>query len=67
MHIYNGILLSYKKRWNTDIGNNMDGSWNYHAKQNKTDKWNREPYDFNHIGNIKTEYSKQTGQTNKNS
>ena len=24
VHIYNGILLSHKKRWNTDICDNMD-------------------------------------------
>ena len=29
VHIYNGILLSHKKRLNTAILNNMDGSGEY--------------------------------------
>ena len=37
VHIYNGILFSHKKRWNTAICKNMDGPWKY-AKQNKSDR-----------------------------
>ena len=36
--LYNGILLSHRKRWNTAICDNMDGSWNNHTKQNKPDR-----------------------------
>ena len=35
VHIYNGILLSPKKRWNTAICDNMVGPWDNHAKWNK--------------------------------
>ena len=38
VHVYNGILLSHKKRWNIAICDNMDGSWDHHAKQNKSEK-----------------------------
>ena len=32
--IYNGILLSHKKRWNAAIYDKIDGPWEYYAKQN---------------------------------
>ena len=38
VHTYNGILVSHKNRWNTAICNNVDRSWEYHAKQNKSDR-----------------------------
>ena len=34
VHVYYGILLSHKKRWNTPLCNNMNGPWEYHAKRN---------------------------------
>ena len=37
--INNGIVLSLEKRWNIVICNTMDGSWEYHVKQNKSDSW----------------------------
>ena len=36
VHIYNEILLSHKKRWNTAIWENVDQPWEYHAKQNNS-------------------------------
>ena len=38
VHIYNRILLSHKKRWNTALCDNMDGPWEYCAKWNKSEK-----------------------------
>ena len=38
LHIYNGILLSHKKEWNTAICNNMDGPRDCHTKWSKSDK-----------------------------
>ena len=32
VHIYNGILLSYKKEWNIAICSNIDGPRDYHTK-----------------------------------
>ena len=63
VHIYNGILLSHKKRWNTAISNNMDVSWDYDAKQNKSDRKSWKPYDFTHMWDIRL---KVTNKTNKN-
>ena len=34
---YNGILLSSKKEWTTDICNNMDASQTHYAKWKKSD------------------------------
>ena len=39
VHIYNGILLSYRKEWNNAICNNMGGPRDYHIKLSK---WDRE-------------------------
>ena len=49
VHIHK-IPLSRKKRWNTAIGDNMDGSWEYHVE---SDGKSQEPYDFTHMWNIK--------------
>ena len=38
VHRYNGTLLSYKKRWNMTICDNMGGSWEHHAKQSQMEK-----------------------------
>ena len=38
VHIYNGILLNYKKEWNNAICSNMDGPRDYHTKWGKSDK-----------------------------
>ena len=38
VYVYGGILLSHKKRWDTAICDNMDGSWEYYAKWNKSEK-----------------------------
>ena len=33
-------------RWNTATCDNVDGSWEYHAKQSKSDRKSQESYDF---------------------
>ena len=38
MHINNGILFSHEQEGNPAIRNNMDGTWGYCAKWNKSDK-----------------------------
>ena len=38
IHMYSGILFSHKKRWKTTICENMGGPWEYHVKQNKSDR-----------------------------
>ena len=49
--IHNGMLVSHKK-WNIAICDNMDGSWEYHAKWNKSDGRGQEPNDFTHMWDI---------------
>ena len=62
--VYNEILLSHKKRWNNVICDNMNGPWEYHAKQNKSDR-SQESFDFTHMGDIKLKtINKQTRKIN---
>ena len=67
VHRYNGILLSHRKILSTAICNNMDGSWEYHAKWNaKSDRKSQEPYDFTYMWDIKLKATnEQTIETNK--
>ena len=53
VHIFNGILLSHKKSWNTAICNNMNRSWDYQAKWNKSNGKSQEPCDFTLMWDIK--------------
>ena len=40
-------LLSHKKEgWNIAIFNNIDGTWGYYAKWNKSDRGKQILYDF---------------------
>ena len=48
--IYYGTLFSHEKRWNTAICDNMDGSWEYHAIWNKSDRKSQETYEFTQMG-----------------
>ena len=38
VHLYNEILLSYKKEWNNAIFNNMDGPGDYYTKWSRKEK-----------------------------
>ena len=49
LHVYNEILLSHKKRWNTVIWDNMSGPWKYHAKWNNLVRKSQEPYNFTYM------------------
>ena len=53
VHIYNGILLSHKKEWNTAICINMDGPRDYHTKWSKSDSERQIPYDITYMWNLK--------------
>ena len=46
LRIYNGMLLSHKKEWNTAICSNMDGPRDYHTKWHKSDRERQIPYFF---------------------
>ena len=64
VHIYNGILLSYKKEWNIVIWSNMDGPRDYHTKRSKSDR-ERQIYDITYMWNLKKWY-KWTYLQNRN-
>ena len=50
VQIYNGILLSYKKEWNSAICRNVDGPRDYHIKWNKSEK---DKYHVTYTWNLK--------------
>ena len=49
VHIYNGILLSHKKSWNTAICDNMDGPRDNHAEWNKADRKSWKSHDITYM------------------
>ena len=49
--IYNGILLSHEKMQSFHF-DNMDGTWGYYAKWNKSDRERKILYDFTYVWNI---------------
>ena len=44
LYMYNGILLSHEKEWNSAICNNMDGPREYYTEWNKSDRERQIPY-----------------------
>ena len=52
VHIYNGILVSHKKEWNTAIFSNMDGPRDDHTKWSKSERERQIPYDITHMWNL---------------
>ena len=53
VHIYNGILLSHKKRMNNAVFSNMDGPRDYHTKWSKSGRERQIPYDITYMWNLK--------------
>ena len=53
VHIYNGILLSHRKKWNFAICSNMDGIGGHYAKWNKSERERQILYDTTSIWNLK--------------
>ena len=62
VHIYNGILLSYKKRWNSAICSNMDEPWDCNAKGNKPVRKSWKTLDTTYMWDIDLK-EKWTGKT----
>ena len=52
VHIYNGILHSYKKEWNNAICSNMDATRDYHAKWSKSERERQILYDIMYMWNL---------------
>ena len=55
-HIYNGILLSHKKKWINTICSNMDGPRDDHTKWSKSDRERQISYDIAYMWNLKKWY-----------
>ena len=53
VYIYNGILLSHKKEWNSAICSNMEGPRAYHTKWSKSEKEGKVLYDITYMWNLK--------------
>ena len=51
VHIYNGILLRYKKEWDA-ICSNMDRPRHYHTKWNKPERGRQISYDIIYMWNL---------------
>ena len=64
VYIYNGILLSHKKKLNFTICNNMDGLGGYYANWNKSDRERQILYDITYMWNLK-KYNKLVNITKK--
>ena len=55
-HIYNGILLSHKKKQNWVICSEVDGPRDYHTKWRKSDRERQISYDIPYMWNLKKWY-----------
>ena len=64
-HIYNGILLSHKKKQNWVICSYMDGPRDYHTKWNKSGREKQISYNITYKWNLKKWY-KWTYLQNRN-
>ena len=53
VYIYNGILLSHKKEWNSAICNNVDGPRGYYVQWNKSDRERHILYVIIYMWNLK--------------
>ena len=53
VRIYNRILLSHKKEWNSAICSNMDGPRDDHTKWSKSDRERQISHDITYVWNLK--------------
>ena len=52
-HIYNGILLSHKKEWNSAICRDVDGPRDCHTEWSKSERENQVSYINAYMQNLK--------------
>ena len=52
-HIYNGVLLSCKKKWNLVVCSEVDGPWVCHTEWSKSEQEKQIPYANTYIWNLK--------------
>ena len=67
VHIYNGILLSHEKEWNTAICSNMDRTRDYHSKWSRSDRQRQIPYSITYMWNLKYDLNKHIYETETDS
>ena len=67
VYIYNGILLSHKKVWNSAICNNMDGLREYYPKWSKSDRERQILHDITYMWNLKNSTSELIYKTKTDS
>ena len=65
VHIYNELLLSHKKGWNTAICSNLDGFRDCHTEWSKSDRERQISYAIAYMWNLKRGY-KWTYLQNRN-
>ena len=65
VHIYNEILLSYKKEWNNTICSNTEGSRDYHIKWSKSYKGRQISSDITYLWNLKNDRNELIYKTNR--
>ena len=65
VYVFNGILLDNQKEWNLASCNNMDGTREYYAKQNKSVKERQIQYDFTHMCNLRYKTDEHKGKEAK--
>ena len=56
VHIYNGLLLSYKKELNNAICSEMDGPRDCHTECSKSDRERQISYDIAYMWHLKKWY-----------
>ena len=64
-YIYNGIVLSHKKEWNSAICNNVVGPREYYALWNKSDRERLILYVITYMWNLKIRQTNVHNETEK--
>ena len=63
VHIYNGILLSHKKEWNSAICSNLDRPVDYYTKWSKSERERQIQYDITYMCNLKCDTNEALYET----
>ena len=58
-HIYNGILLSHKRKWNWVICSEVDGPRDCHTEWRKSEREKQTPYANTYVWNLKKKKKKK--------
>ena len=64
-YLYNAILLTHKKEWNSVTATTWMDLEGYYAKWNKWDRERQILYNFTHIWNLKNKWTNKQTQQNR--